>query len=262
MAKNKRILAIILAVASILLLSATVIAKSTTETLNVIYDNIKIMIDGVEYIPTDVNGNVIEPFIYNGTTYLPVRGIANAFDKDVDWEAQTSTVIIGSKNYDWLDQMGYVGYDTSGKGNDMVTWVEGDKGTDGIKYDRGLSFHLDYRYGQSALKENNDGSVVSYQSVEYLLNGSYETFECTLLCADKGNNNQTAIVKIYGDGNLLYNSPPMTEGTKPLNIALDVSNYKILKIYMDIPNLIPQGKYSESSNRTDIGLIDARLAKK
>ena len=35
----------------------------------------------------------------------------NAFDKNVDWEPQTSTVILGSKNYDWLDQMGYADYE-------------------------------------------------------------------------------------------------------------------------------------------------------
>ena len=101
MLKSKKSRIILTSVAVLLVFSITVFAKQATETISVMYDNIKILIDGVEYTATDANGNVVEPFIYNGTTYLPVRGIANAFDKDVDWEPQTSTVILGSKNYDW-----------------------------------------------------------------------------------------------------------------------------------------------------------------
>ena len=84
MFKTKKSRIILTSVAVIIALSVTVLAKQATETISVMYDNIKILIDGVEYTAKDVNGNVIEPFIYNGTTYLPVRGIANAFDKDVD----------------------------------------------------------------------------------------------------------------------------------------------------------------------------------
>ena len=58
----------------------------------------KIEIDGEEFIAKDVNGNVVEPFIYNGTTYLPVRAIATAFDKDVAWDESTYTVKLNSKS--------------------------------------------------------------------------------------------------------------------------------------------------------------------
>lgn len=47
-----------------MLTSGVVFAKQASETLNVIYDNIKILIDGKEYQPTDANGNAVEPFIY------------------------------------------------------------------------------------------------------------------------------------------------------------------------------------------------------
>lgn len=67
------------------------------------YENIKILIDGEEYTPKDANGNVIEPFIYNGTTYLPVRGIANAFDVDVDWDGATASIYLGKKDQNQPD---------------------------------------------------------------------------------------------------------------------------------------------------------------
>ena len=42
--------------------------------------------------PRDVNGNAIEPFIIDGTTYLPVRGISSALGLGVDWDQNTHTV--------------------------------------------------------------------------------------------------------------------------------------------------------------------------
>lgn len=256
MLKNRKVRFIAICLAVILALSGTVFAKQATETISVMYDNIKILIDGVEYTATDANGNVVEPFIYNGTTYLPVRGIANAFDKEVDWEPQTSTVVLGSKNYDWLDQMGYANYETSGNANNLVAWETGKKGCDGIMYDRGLMLKLWYDDDYGA-KENNDGTYSSYQNIEYLLNNNYSSFEGKLLCEPNATNNQNVIVKIYGDGNLLYTSPPLTKGTKAVDFKVDVSNYKVLKINADIPNLVRNW-----SNATNLGIVDARLAKK
>ena len=44
-----------------------------------------------------------EPFIYNGTTYLPVRAVGEVFGKNVSWDGNTKTVYIGEnpnqKNY-------------------------------------------------------------------------------------------------------------------------------------------------------------------
>lgn len=61
-----------------------------TATLN--YDSIKIVLDGKEIVPTDANGNTLEPFIIDGTTYLPVRGVSGALGLGVNWNAETKTV--------------------------------------------------------------------------------------------------------------------------------------------------------------------------
>ncbi len=53
---------------------------------------VKIFVDDKEFIPTDVNGNVVDAFIYNGTTYLPVRAIAELNDFDVSWDSANSAV--------------------------------------------------------------------------------------------------------------------------------------------------------------------------
>lgn len=50
------------------------------------YTGVNIYIDGKLYIPTDVNGNMVEPFVYNGTTYLPARAISKVFNTDIEWK--------------------------------------------------------------------------------------------------------------------------------------------------------------------------------
>lgn len=70
-------------------------AKTGTETFDAIYKDIKIYVDGVKIEPKDANGNTVEPFIYNGTTYLPVRAVGEAVDKTVTWDGKTNSVYLG-----------------------------------------------------------------------------------------------------------------------------------------------------------------------
>lgn len=206
-----------------------VFAKQATETIDIIYDNIKILIGGREYQPTDANGNSVEPFVYNGTTYLPVRAVATAFDKEVSWEPQTSTVTLGSKNYDWLDQMGYVDYQITGKSNVFSAIPSKTEMSDGMKYDRGIKFTLcDIK--NEGTRELNDGSLECYQNISYLFNSQYKTFEGIITTNSSSNRDKSAQIKFYGDGRLIYSSPIISNGMKSTTFNVDVSNIKVLKI--------------------------------
>ncbi len=87
------------------LLCGGVFAANTAKTIEVQYMDIKLVVDGVQVTPKDANGAVVEPFVYNGTTYLPVRAIGEALGKEVDWDGNTRTVYVGkvpgkvSENY-------------------------------------------------------------------------------------------------------------------------------------------------------------------
>lgn len=239
-----------------LLTCCSVYAKQITEAINVTYDNIRILIDGKEYQPTDANGNAVEPFIYNGTTYLPVRAIANAFDKDVDWEAQTSTVTLGSKNYNWLDQMGIADYKTTGVSNSVGTISEKTEMMDGMVFDRGLMFALGI--SGDHIKNDNNEAPESWQSTEYLLNGNYKDFTGTIVIGGNYGIAQHAVIKFYGDGKLIYTSPFINEGTKSTPFTVDVSGYKVLKITAELPS------FSQGPNYyiKNVGIADARLSKR
>ncbi|MGI5921143.1 MAG: stalk domain-containing protein [Syntrophomonadaceae bacterium] len=58
---------------------------------------LKMKLNGVDFAPTGADGKVIRPLIYNGSTYLPVRAIAEALSIAVDYDPATQTVFLGEK---------------------------------------------------------------------------------------------------------------------------------------------------------------------
>ena len=97
MNKRNRILTVILVLAIVCTVAGPAVASSLTRNATLTYRDIHITLDGTEVLPTDVNGNYVEPFIIDGTTYLPVRGIASALGLNVAWDADTSTVQLYSE---------------------------------------------------------------------------------------------------------------------------------------------------------------------
>ena len=69
-----------------------VLAYSGTRNETLTYNDIKVELDGTRLTLRDGDGTVVEPFIIDGTTYLPVRAIAEALGLNVTWNGQTETV--------------------------------------------------------------------------------------------------------------------------------------------------------------------------
>lgn len=84
----------------------TTYATVGTITKELSYNNIKITLNGNEITPTDASGTYVEPFIVDGTTYLPVRAVANALDLDVEWNGETNTVMLSDKTFSEAPSVG------------------------------------------------------------------------------------------------------------------------------------------------------------
>lgn len=67
------------------------------QSIDVAMGGIRVYWDGVEKTLLDGLGNKVEPMIYNGTTYVPLRAMANLLGKEVDWDQQSMSVYIGGK---------------------------------------------------------------------------------------------------------------------------------------------------------------------
>ncbi len=90
--KMKNVLTGILTVG---LLAGLAVPAAAADSVNTVsYRAVDIVVNGDRIHPKDANGAPVEPFLYQGTTYLPVRSVANALGLDVGWE--DGTVILTS----------------------------------------------------------------------------------------------------------------------------------------------------------------------
>ena len=80
--------------ASLVATMGTALATTGSRNVRVDYSDIKLVVNGQTVTPRDADGNVVEPFTIDGTTYLPVRAVGNALDMDVDWNGTTRTVTL------------------------------------------------------------------------------------------------------------------------------------------------------------------------
>ena len=95
--ENRRWKDMLLGAAVTLLISCMVVpalAYSGTRNETLSFSNIKVTLDGSTLALRDGTGATVEPFIIDGTTYLPVRAVAEALGLNVTWNSQTKTVAL------------------------------------------------------------------------------------------------------------------------------------------------------------------------
>lgn len=66
----------------------------SNRTITVSYGGISIYLNGEQQVAKDVNGKVVEPLIYEGTTYVPIRAVSEWLGKTVTWQGSTNSVYI------------------------------------------------------------------------------------------------------------------------------------------------------------------------
>jgi len=62
------------------------------------YRDIKVSLDGQILDLRDAKGNVVEPFMFGGTNYIPARALAEALGLEVAWDGANSTVVLTHPN--------------------------------------------------------------------------------------------------------------------------------------------------------------------
>lgn len=231
-----------------MLTSGMAFSKQISETAQLFYNNIKIYIDGGEIVPKDANGNIVEPFTMNGTTYLPVRAISNVFGKDVEWDGATQSIYIGEKDHtkpdNYLDRIQYTYfgerkawsniyrnnfYRINGRISDYNDKI----------YTNGMLFYVVRgNSGENYVIENDvDNANVL---IDYPLNSSYSYISGkvvlpkeinTTIETNKGINTsgQNFDVLFFGDGKLLT-STKSVNASMPFNFEADVNGVNTLTI--------------------------------
>lgn len=178
--------------AALLLVGIVSSAVAATASKNItIYPGITVYIDEKKLEPKDANGNPVEVFTANGTTYLPVRAICEALGKEVVWDGSTKSVYVG-KHTTGTTLAGYL-CDTKAFYGSSV---------DGM-LDRG-----DSKWAKDNLGNTHTKCFFSSFDNTYLLDGEYSHISGTIYLpyenrAQALNYSEPALT-IYGDGEVLY----------------------------------------------------------
>ncbi|HEX9059672.1 MAG TPA: stalk domain-containing protein [Clostridia bacterium] len=216
---------------SLLLTGITVFANS----IDVETVSLKYFFDGVEKAPpSDQQG-----FIYKGRTYVPLRFISEALDKNVSWEGKTSSI--------------YIGKQPDGK----VTYLEELKTLSQSYYDWKNRQTAITNTGKQYMHSFVSGSSWNqYLDLQYAINGKYKKFQAIIAPLDgwnsRGVSKNIGTVKIFADDKLVYDS-----GITPSNtihekqIDLDITGTGVLRIQQEAQSYSDGGGY--------LGLCDVKL---
>ena len=148
-----------------LVLGTTAFATVGSRTAQLVYNNIKIALNGKEITPTDANGNAVEPFIIDGTTYLPVRAISTALGMNVGWDNATKTVILDNPG---VFQGGVQVYD------DKYVTIEFVGCRQGTGYDSD-EYYADFNItNKTDVELNFSADALSFDGISYPVWGSKE----------------------------------------------------------------------------------------
>ena len=219
------------------------LALSGTRNIEVTFKDIKLYVKGALITPKDGNNNAIEPFLYNGTTYLPIRAVGQALGEDVEWVAQTNSVYIGGRTPaasgapdSYLSDIQYTNF-IRGWSTDIVYQIDGTV-IDHLDntYDNGIIIFTSGDASNYRIAGDGDDANVS---LSYTLNSQYWTLKGTVslprsidiagLSRPTPNNTSTVDVLFYGDGRLLHRAMNINS-TYSHDFSIDVSNVNTLTI--------------------------------
>jgi NPCBM/NEW2 domain len=208
------------------LLSGTAAFAASTAKIEVSFENIKYMFDGVQKASAD---NAI---VYKGQLYAPLKFVANASGKDFMFDGKNKTAWIGKKEgaFKYLSDVNYARIDGTNVSNvdfnqnyDRNKIVIADN-----KFQKGVAFYLGWNTKQV--------------SIDYNLNGKYKKLSTSLGIDDATKNSLAGMTyRFIGDGTELASFENVKGGDNPKPVTIDLSG--VLKLQIVVESVRPEGSY-------------------
>jgi hypothetical protein len=171
---------------------------------------LKYYFDGIQKLaPEDQQG-----FVYKGTTYVPLRFVSEALEKEVGYEGKTKSIYVGKQpegTYKYLKE--FEPLTSSGR----PMWELNTS-------------------AKTILEEYiQNGHQLDYGHNVYITDGQYQKFEAYLIPLSfwRGNSKSDNIgsIIIYADDKEVYRSPVIaSDMTKPYKVEADISGALRVKI--------------------------------
>ncbi|ABR49687.1 hypothetical protein Amet_3565 [Alkaliphilus metalliredigens QYMF] len=241
----------------ICLLTVSAFASPVRKSIEVMYNDIKLVVDGQRVqFGRDSVGNQIQPFIYNGTTYLPVKAVGEALNKNVEWDGQTQTVYIGKKTL-FEEEVVFIG-----NGIDHMSFEMNRGNKSNLKYEYNITMPVEdnirNKYNNYLFIPIESYSIWgadrynAWSKIDFPLNAGYKEFKATLGIPNNYKDEfGTKDIKIYADDRLVYEKT-LKQGDMPEEITVNVAG--ALKLTIQITT-------DDGTTRKDVGFFNARLTK-
>ena len=211
--KKSRLLYIsIISLCCVFIVSGVVFANGVWEDVTIYYDNIKIKVNDTYIDLTNANNETIEPFIINGTTYVPIRAVSEAMGKKVMWDGNEKVVYISdytnshsliSKPYEYCSDFNSLEIKNNEHDNDSF-----------------LNFTL--------TPHNSDFSFCEY--ITYNIEGN-NRLTCRLLPPQS--DNKSEITYTLRTGGTSEKVVTLTNSSEPVDIDMNINEKRTITIYME-----------------------------
>lgn len=215
------------------------------QAIDVTYNNYKTFINGVAYTAKNALGEPIEPFVYNGSIYVPMETLKEILKEDFTYDPILKYLISTTETQPastaYLSDMQYSDFITGNTDDNSITWIDGINlfytDMQGNTYDNGIVIITNY-YTSTGIYSADDyikGDLDNALAiVDYTLGGQYKNLSGTIVLPPKnysGNEtNEYAVdVLFYGDGDLLYRAKQV-DRSRPHDFSIDISDIGTLSI--------------------------------
>lgn len=246
----------------ITVISITTLAAGHTRSATLYYSDINISLDGKKLALKSADGKTVEPFIIDGTTYLPVRAVGEALGLTVRWNGDSKTVYLSSDSTgnastgEKVDLYDLTPYDYS---NTYAGYA--DFPSIQSFYNRQKEYKADnmlYGFDGTSMLGWTKDETPSTRYVTYLLNDEYSSFQAYVAPID--NQGSTTFSFQDANSNRELKSVTLAPSDKPVQISFDVTGIDKLKItYSVAPHKFENSGYYYVENNG--ALYNAYLVK-
>ena len=159
------------AIAMLLLAGLPVTALAASGAIRIEVRPISVLVDGEVFQPKDANGNDVMVFTYNGTTYAPLRALAEAYGLEVGYDGERHIVTVSKQPTQTqapIADTGYAGFEKQWTVKEKPVTHYGDEKIFTVTYSGDLSrseFKAWWKsYDLSTIKEYAEQMMAEVQS--------------------------------------------------------------------------------------------------
>ena len=159
------------AIAMLLLVSLPMTALAASGAIRIEVSPISVLVDGEVFQPKDAKGNDVMVFTYNGTTYAPLRALAEAYGLEVGYDGERNIATVSKQPTQTqapIADTGYAGFEKQWTVKEKPVTNYGDEKIFTVTYSGDLSrseFKAWWKsYDLSTIKEYAERMMAEVQS--------------------------------------------------------------------------------------------------